>query len=146
MEHSVFGSKRVLDPSPSDTIPQHPTPPEVAYQMVKEETYSQTNPMLNLATFVTTYMDKHATKLMNEAININYIDETDKVVALLYGSENQRSLVYDAIYSRSNSFSDSPLVIKTLCNQQKKTADRIFRFLKNLLLYLIFLLRKNRCP
>jgi glutamate decarboxylase len=45
--------------------------------MVKEETYPQTNPMLNLATFVTTYMDEYATKLMNEAININYIDETE---------------------------------------------------------------------
>ncbi len=77
LEQSVFGSKRILDAAPYDTIPQHPTPAEIAYQMVKEETYSQTNPMLNLATFVTTYMDKHATKLMNEAININYIDETE---------------------------------------------------------------------
>lgn len=76
-EKSVFGSHRILEPAPCDTIPQHPTSPETAYQMVKEETFSQTNPMLNLATFVTTYMDKHATKLMNEAININFIDETE---------------------------------------------------------------------
>ena len=52
-------------------------PPEVAYQMVKDETFAQTQPRLNLATFVTTYMDDYATKLMNEAININYIDETE---------------------------------------------------------------------
>ena len=45
--------------------------------MVKDETYPQTQPRLNLATFVTTYMDDYATKLMNEAININYIDETE---------------------------------------------------------------------
>ena len=45
--------------------------------MVKDETYAQTQPRLNLATFVTTYMDEYATKLMNEAININYIDETE---------------------------------------------------------------------
>lgn len=76
-DESVFGSERILEPAPCNTIPQKSTPPEIAYQMVKEETYSQTNPMLNLATFVTTYMDKHATKLMNEAININYIDETE---------------------------------------------------------------------
>ena len=78
--------------------------------------------------------EKFYEKDSNPELLNNYIDETDKVVALLYGSENQRSLVYNAIYSRSNSFSDSPLVIKTLCNQQRKTADRIFRFLKNLLL------------
>lgn len=74
---AVFGSPRVLQPAPADVIPPMSTAPEIAYQMVKEETYAQTNPMLNLATFVTTYMDKHATKLMNEAININYIDETE---------------------------------------------------------------------
>ena len=45
--------------------------------MVKDETFAQTQPRLNLATFVTTYMDEYATKLMNEAININYIDETE---------------------------------------------------------------------
>ncbi|MEF9932433.1 MAG: glutamate decarboxylase, partial [Bacteroidales bacterium] len=69
--------QRVLQQAPVDVIPPNPTTPEIAYQIVKEETYSQTNPMLNLATFVTTYMDPYATKLMNDAININYIDETE---------------------------------------------------------------------
>lgn len=73
----VFGSQRVLQQAPVDVIPANPTTGEIAYQIVKEETYPQTNPMLNLATFVTTYMDPYATKLMNEAININYIDETE---------------------------------------------------------------------
>lgn len=77
LETPVFASDRVLEAAPSDVIPQFPTNPEVAYQIVKEETYPQTNPMLNLATFVTTYMDDYATRLMNEAININYIDETE---------------------------------------------------------------------
>lgn len=54
-----------------------PTTPQIAYQMVKDETFAQTQPRLNLATFVTTYMDDYATKLMNEAISINYIDETE---------------------------------------------------------------------
>ena len=74
---SVFGSREMLEPAPVDKIPQHPTTPEIAYQMVKDETYAQTQPRLNLATFVTTYMDHYATKLMNEGIAINYIDETE---------------------------------------------------------------------
>ena len=73
----VFGSNRMLQPSPVEKIPDGPTTPEIAYQMVKDETFAQTQPRLNLATFVTTYMDDYATKLMNEAININYIDETE---------------------------------------------------------------------
>ncbi len=67
----------MLQPSPVEKIPDGPTTPEIAYQMVKDETFAQTQPRLNLATFVTTYMDDYATKLMNEAININYIDETE---------------------------------------------------------------------
>lgn len=73
----TFGSEMMLQPAPTDCIPEKPTTPEIAYQMVKDETFAQTQPRLNLATFVTTYMDKYATRLMNEAININYIDETE---------------------------------------------------------------------
>ena len=74
---NVFGSDAMLQPSPVDKIPDGPTNPDIAYQMVKDETFAQTQPRLNLATFVTTYMDEYATRLMNEAININYIDETE---------------------------------------------------------------------
>ncbi len=74
---SVFGSREMLEPAPVDKIPEHPTTPEIAYRMVQDETYAQTQPRLNLATFVTTYMDPYATKLMNDAIAINYIDETE---------------------------------------------------------------------
>lgn len=76
-ETATYGSDVMLTSSPVDRIPQDPTTPEIAYRMVKDETYPQTQPALNLATFVTTYMDDYATKLMNEAININYIDETE---------------------------------------------------------------------
>ena len=73
----IFGSKEMRSPAPTQFIPRGKTSPEIAYQMVKDETYPQTQPRLNLATFVTTYMDDYATRLMNEAINVNYIDETE---------------------------------------------------------------------
>ena len=47
----VFGSNRMLQPSPVEKIPDGPTTPEIAYQMVKDETFAQTQPRLNLATF-----------------------------------------------------------------------------------------------
>ena len=74
---NVFATDVMLNPAPTDRIPDGPTTPQVAYQMVKDETFPQTQPRLNLATFVTTYMDEYATRLMNEAINVNYIDETE---------------------------------------------------------------------
>ena len=73
----IFGSKMMRQPAPAERIPQHRTRAEIAYQMVKDETFPQTQPRLNLATFVTTYMDDYGTKLMNEAVGINYIDETE---------------------------------------------------------------------
>ena len=74
---AVFGSHEMLEPAPVDKIPEKSTTSEIAYRIVKDETYAQTQPRLNLATFVTTYMDPYATKLMNESIAINYIDETE---------------------------------------------------------------------
>ncbi|MBR6547089.1 MAG: glutamate decarboxylase [Bacteroidales bacterium] len=74
---SIFGSKVMRQPAPAERIPKHRTRAEIAYRMVKDETFPQTQPRLNLATFVTTYMDDYGTKLMNEAVGINYIDETE---------------------------------------------------------------------
>lgn len=74
---SIFGSRVMREPAPAERIPQHRTRAEIAYQMVKDETFPQTQPRLNLATFVTTYMDEYGTRLMNEAVGINYIDETE---------------------------------------------------------------------
>lgn len=77
VETPVYTSPTMLSQAPDQVIPSHSTSEEIAYRLVKDEIYSQTEPKLNLATFVTTYMDDYATKLMNEAININYIDETE---------------------------------------------------------------------
>ncbi len=66
-----------LNEAPTQFIPQEESAPEVAYRMVHDETYPQTQPRLNLATFVTTQMEEQARSLMNEAIDVNYIDETE---------------------------------------------------------------------
>ena len=73
----IFGSQQMREPAPAEFIPKHKTPAVIAYQMVKDETFPQTQPRLNLATFVTTFMDDYGTRLMNEAVGINYIDETE---------------------------------------------------------------------
>ncbi|MBR5834299.1 MAG: glutamate decarboxylase [Bacteroidales bacterium] len=77
LSEPIFGSPQMREPAPSEYIPKYKTPAEIAYQIVKDETFPQTQPRLNLATFVTTYMDDYGTKLMNEAVGINYIDETE---------------------------------------------------------------------
>ena len=77
LSEPIFGSQQMREPAPSEYIPKHKTRSDIAYQIVKDETFPQTQPRLNLATFVTTYMDEYGTKLMNEAVGINFIDETE---------------------------------------------------------------------
>lgn len=73
----IFASEQMREPVASEYIPKQGTPAPIAYQIVKDETFPQTQPRLNLATFVTTYMDDYGTQLMNDAVGINYIDETE---------------------------------------------------------------------
>lgn len=73
----MFGLNRMLQPSPAEEILDRLTTPETVYQMVKDETFTQTQPRLNLATFVAIHMGECATKLMDGVININYVDGTE---------------------------------------------------------------------
>ncbi|MDJ0111598.1 pyridoxal-dependent decarboxylase, partial [Rhodococcus erythropolis] len=51
--------------------------PETAYQIVHDETMLDGNARLNLATFVSTWMDDHATKLYTESFDKNMIDKDE---------------------------------------------------------------------
>jgi len=58
-------------------LPAGETRPEVAYQIVHDELMLDGNARLNLATFVTTYMDPYADKLMSETFDKNMIDKDE---------------------------------------------------------------------
>ena len=45
---AIYGSEKMLQASPVDKIPDGPTTPEIAYQMVKDETFAQTQPRLKI--------------------------------------------------------------------------------------------------
>lgn len=58
-------------------IPEHSSLPETAYQIVHDEAILDGNSRLNLATFVTTWMDDHAKRLYAEAADKNMIDKDE---------------------------------------------------------------------
>ena len=62
---------------PTHQLPIEEIAPEVAYQIVHDELMLDGNARLNLATFVTTYMDPHADKLMAETFDKNMIDKDE---------------------------------------------------------------------
>ena len=64
------------------TIPRHSLPddemsPDVAYQIVHDELMLDGNARLNVATFVSTWMEPQAEKLMAECFDKNMIDKDE---------------------------------------------------------------------
>lgn len=55
-------------------LPENSIPKEAAYQIINDELMLDGNPRLNLASFVTTWMEPECDKLMMAAINKNYVD------------------------------------------------------------------------
>ena len=58
-------------------LPQGELPPDLAYQIVHDELMLDGNARLNLATFVTTWMDPQAQRLMDELVDKNVIDKDE---------------------------------------------------------------------
>ncbi|KAG6505420.1 glutamate decarboxylase-like [Zingiber officinale] len=72
--HSTFASRYVRDALPRFRMPENSIPKEAAYQIINDELMLDGNPRLNLASFVTTWMEPECDKLMMAAINKNYVD------------------------------------------------------------------------
>ncbi|MFF0445747.1 glutamate decarboxylase [Streptomyces sp. NPDC004609] len=62
---------------PTHRLPAGPLPPMTAYQLVHDELMLDGNSRLNLATFVTTWMEPQAGVLMNECRDKNMIDKDE---------------------------------------------------------------------
>lgn len=62
---------------PRYELPEEQMPADVAYQLIHDELNLDGNPALNLATFVTTWMEPEADQLMKESLGKNYIDQDE---------------------------------------------------------------------
>ena len=62
---------------PRHALPQGELDPEAAYQIVHDELMLDGNARLNLATFVSTWMEPQAERLMNETFDKNMIDKDE---------------------------------------------------------------------
>ncbi|KAL8969853.1 MAG: hypothetical protein Q9183_001796, partial [Haloplaca sp. 2 TL-2023] len=71
---SVYGSRFAAQELPQHEMPDQEMPKEVAYRLIRDDLTLDGNPMLNLASFVTTYMEDEVEKLMAEALPKNFID------------------------------------------------------------------------
>jgi glutamate decarboxylase len=62
---------------PRHLLPEGELPPDVAYQLIHDELMLDGNARLNVATFVTTWMEPHGEKLMAECFDKNMIDKDE---------------------------------------------------------------------
>ncbi|MEP7161315.1 MAG: glutamate decarboxylase [Dermatophilaceae bacterium] len=62
---------------PIDKLADGPVPADVAYQLVHDELLLDGSARLNLATFVTTWMEPQARQLMSECVDKNMIDKDE---------------------------------------------------------------------
>jgi glutamate decarboxylase len=62
---------------PRDRLPEGESLPETAFQIVHDEAMLDGNARLNLATFVGTWMDDHASRLYLEAADKNMVDKDE---------------------------------------------------------------------
>ena len=62
---------------PRHDLPHGQLPPDVAYQIIHDELMLDGNARLNVATFVTTWMEPQAERLMAECFDKNMIDKDE---------------------------------------------------------------------
>jgi len=72
-----FARARETSALPRDRIPDGELAPDTAYQVVHDELMLDGNARLNLATFVTTWMEPQARALMDECLDKNMIDKDE---------------------------------------------------------------------
>jgi len=71
---ALFASQYTVQCLPRNKMPENDMPADAAYQFIKQELALDGNPILNLASFVTTYMEPEAEKLIAENMSKNFID------------------------------------------------------------------------
>ncbi|KAM0980252.1 hypothetical protein ACFX2C_015992 [Malus domestica] len=70
----TFASRYVRNVLPKFQMPETSMPKDSAYQIINDELMLDGNPRLNLASFVTTWMEPECDRLMMASMNKNYVD------------------------------------------------------------------------
>ena len=73
----VYASRELNREVPRFEIPEQEMSPRIAYNLVHDELMLDGNSRLNLATFVTTWMEPEARQLMSETFDKNMIDKDE---------------------------------------------------------------------
>jgi glutamate decarboxylase len=73
----AYGNRFLLEPAPDGALPQHGMRGVDALRLIGEELVLDGIPMRNLATFVTTWMEPEAQRIIAENLHRNFIDHAE---------------------------------------------------------------------
>jgi len=73
----AYGRRGMTRPVPKYHLSEHEMAPDTVYNIIHDELMLDGNARLNLATFVTTWMEPQAEQLMAEAFDKNLIDKDE---------------------------------------------------------------------
>jgi glutamate decarboxylase len=73
----AYATRYASQPIPKNRMPDEGTPPQAVYRLIHDELLLDGSSRLNMATFVTTWMEPEAEKLMAEAFDKNMIDKDE---------------------------------------------------------------------
>lgn len=77
LANTTYASRYFVDEIPAHAIPEGSMPARAAYQLIHDELNLDGNPALNLASFVTTWMEPEAQQLATETLNRNFVDQDE---------------------------------------------------------------------
>ena len=132
----TYANRGLGESIPRYELPEHSMDPDVAYQLIHDELSLDGNPTLNLATFVTTWMDERADQLMAENANKNAIDWDEypqtvelqdrcvNMLARLFGSPEQHTSIGCATVGSSEAIHLAGLAMKWRWRAARQAAGK----------------------
>lgn len=74
---ALFGNRFLTEPAPSETFPEEGMTATDAMRLLDEDLVMEGDPQRNLATFVTTWMEPEAQRIIAENLHRNFIDHAE---------------------------------------------------------------------
>ncbi len=132
----AYGSRQLSSPVPRYQLPDESMAPGLAYRLIRDELNLDGNPALNLASFVTTWMEPQADQLMAETLNRNYVDQDEypmtteiqnrcvNMLAHLYGAPDDQDSTGCATVGSSEAICLAGLALKWRWRQRRTAQGR----------------------
>lgn len=133
---STYSTRYFSKPIPKYKMPQKSMPADAAYQLVHDELNLDGNPAQNLASFVTTWMEPEAEKIIHENLNKNFIDHDEypqtevihervvNILARLFNAPEKTSFVGTATIGSSEAIMLGLLAHKWSWKNRRKEEGR----------------------